>query len=212
MLSICISLYMFCLFVGKYTYMYMYGENARLEFSVPSSDIGKLSCLKFYYHMYGATINTLNVYNRNTTIFTKSGNQANEWLMANFTMTLQNIVRFYLCFILYVGLFIYISKCSYKRIAVTSKFLTKVRTDWAENFVKEAQYSFFRPRVMILKMKIHQEANAWFPPNYKIMIKIDHSLTSYWFLSNRGYHSNHNRPLLFSNNPEYTELPPPPPP
>ena len=83
-----------------------YGENAKLEFSVPSSDIGKLFCLKFYYHMYGETINTLNVYNGNTTIFTKSGNQGNEWLMAKVTMTLQNIVGFYLCILLYLGLLI----------------------------------------------------------------------------------------------------------
>ena len=69
-----------------------YGENAKLEFLVSSSDIGKLSCLKFYYHMYGATINTLNVYNGNVEIFTKSGNQGNVWLFANVTMALQSMV------------------------------------------------------------------------------------------------------------------------
>jgi len=69
-----------------------YGENAKLEFSVSSSDIGKLSCLRFYYHMYGETINTLNVYNGNTEIFTKSGNQGNVWLFAKVTVTLQSEV------------------------------------------------------------------------------------------------------------------------
>ena len=69
-----------------------YGDIARLEFSVSSADIGKLSCLKFYYHMYGETINTLNVYNGNTTIFTKSGNQGNVWLTAKITLTLQSNV------------------------------------------------------------------------------------------------------------------------
>ena len=69
-----------------------YGENAKLEFSVSSSDIAKLSCLTFYYHMFGATINTLNVYNGNTEVFTKSGNQGNVWLFANVTMTLQSKV------------------------------------------------------------------------------------------------------------------------
>ena len=69
-----------------------YGENAKLEFLVSSSDIGKLSCLKFYYHMYGATINTLNVYNGNAEIFTKSGNQGNVWLFANVTMGLRSEV------------------------------------------------------------------------------------------------------------------------
>ena len=64
-----------------------YGDNAKLEFSVSSSDIGKLSCLEFYYHMYGDTINTLNVYNGNTKIFTKSGNQGNVWMFGKVTMT-----------------------------------------------------------------------------------------------------------------------------
>ena len=69
-----------------------YGENAKLEYSVSSSDIGKFSCLRFYYHMYGDTINTLNVYNGNTEVFTKSGNQGNIWLPAKITMTLQSKV------------------------------------------------------------------------------------------------------------------------
>ena len=69
-----------------------YGENAKLEFSVSSSDIAKFSCLRFYYHMYGDTINTLNVYNGNTKVFTKSGNQGNIWLFAKVTMTLQSKV------------------------------------------------------------------------------------------------------------------------
>ena len=70
----------------------VYGENARLEFSVPSTNIGKVSCLKFYYHMYGNTINTLNVYNGNTTIFTKWGSQGNVWLFAKITVTLPSKV------------------------------------------------------------------------------------------------------------------------
>ena len=71
-----------------------YGERAKLEFSVPSSYIGKLSCLKFYYHMYGETINTLNVYNGNTTIFTEWGNQGNAWLFAKITTKLESKVSF----------------------------------------------------------------------------------------------------------------------
>ena len=69
-----------------------YGDKAKLEFSVPSSDIGKLSCLKFYYHMYGDTINALNVHNGNITIFTKLGNQGNVWLLAKMTLTLKSKV------------------------------------------------------------------------------------------------------------------------
>ena len=74
------------------SYPRQYGENAKLEFLVSSSDIGKLSCLKFYYHMYGETINTLSVYNGYTEMFTKSGNQGNFWLTAKITMTLQSKV------------------------------------------------------------------------------------------------------------------------
>ena len=69
-----------------------YGERAKLEFSVPSSDIGKLACLKFYYHMYGDTINTLNVYKGNKTIFMKWGNQGKEWLLAKITTNLESKV------------------------------------------------------------------------------------------------------------------------
>ena len=69
-----------------------YGENAKLDFSVSSSDIGKLSCLRFYYHMYGETINTLIVYNGDTEVFTESGNQGNVWLAAKITMNLQSKV------------------------------------------------------------------------------------------------------------------------
>ena len=71
-----------------------YGDRAKLDFSVSRSDIGKLSCLKFYYHMYGADINTLNVYNGNSKIFTKRGNQGNRWLMAKLTLTLQSKVSY----------------------------------------------------------------------------------------------------------------------
>ena len=74
------------------SYPRQYGENAKLEFSVPSSDVGKLSCLKFYYHMYGKTVNTLSVYNGYTEEFTKSGNKGNFWQTAKITMTLQSKV------------------------------------------------------------------------------------------------------------------------
>ena len=69
-----------------------YGENAKLEFSVSNPDVGKLSCLKFYYHMYGETINTLNVYNGNNKTFNQSGNQGDVWVKANITMILEHKV------------------------------------------------------------------------------------------------------------------------
>lgn len=79
-------------------YMYIettprsYGDKAKLEFSVPSAQVGKVSCLTFYYHMYGDTINTLNVYNGNAWVFHKSGNQGNVWLEAKVSLTLQRNV------------------------------------------------------------------------------------------------------------------------
>lgn len=80
------------------------GENAKLEFSVSSSDIGKLSCLKFYYHMYGETINTLNVFNGNNLAFNQSGNQGDVWLKANITMILENKVSCMLIITVFVNL------------------------------------------------------------------------------------------------------------
>ena len=69
-----------------------YGDKAKLLFSPPSSVIGNFSCLKFYYHMYGATINRLNVVNEKSTVFTKSGQQGNMWMYAEVTVFVQNDV------------------------------------------------------------------------------------------------------------------------
>ena len=69
-----------------------YGDKAILSFSPPGLIIGKLSCLKFYYHMYGATINRLNVFNGYSIAFTKSGQQGNRWRYAEVTVFVQNSV------------------------------------------------------------------------------------------------------------------------
>ena len=69
-------------------------EKAKLLFLPPSSIIGKMSCLKFYYHMYGATINRLNVFNGNSMVFTKSGQQGNRWLYAEMTVLVRNKVSY----------------------------------------------------------------------------------------------------------------------
>ncbi|XP_067044645.1 MAM and LDL-receptor class A domain-containing protein 1-like isoform X2 [Acropora muricata] len=70
------------------------GDKAKLLFSPPNSIIGKMSCLKFYYHMYGATINRLNVFNGNSMVFTKSGQQGNRWLYAEMTVLVRNKITF----------------------------------------------------------------------------------------------------------------------
>ena len=53
------------------------GENAKLE-KTGIKFTGK-SCLHFSYHMYGASIGTLNVLVGGRNVFTKSGNQGNAW-------------------------------------------------------------------------------------------------------------------------------------
>ena len=71
-----------------------YGDKAKLLFSPPNSVIGTMSCLKFYYHMYGATINWLNVFNGKSIVFTRSGQQGNKWLYAEVTVFVQNTVSY----------------------------------------------------------------------------------------------------------------------
>ncbi|XP_044162896.1 MAM and LDL-receptor class A domain-containing protein 1-like [Acropora millepora] len=81
-------------------YMYIqtwrgsFGDKAKLLFSPPNSVIGAMSCLKFYYHMYGATVNRLNVFNGNSMVFTKSGEQGNRWLYAEMTVLVRNKITF----------------------------------------------------------------------------------------------------------------------
>ena len=45
-------------------------------------------CLKFFYHMYGATIGTLNVTINCVTVFSASGNKGNKWLQASISTSL----------------------------------------------------------------------------------------------------------------------------
>ena len=52
------------------------GDNAKLVFK--GSGSGEF-CLKFFYHMYGSSMGTLNVFSGNRKIFTKSGDQGNKW-------------------------------------------------------------------------------------------------------------------------------------
>lgn len=67
-----------------------YDDNAKLELSVSGN--GELSCLQFYYHMYGDTIGTLNVFSGNLLIFNASGNYGDYWLKARRTIALKNTV------------------------------------------------------------------------------------------------------------------------
>lgn len=66
------------------------GDNAKLQLSVSRSNSS--SCLTFYYHMYGGSMRTLNVYNGNVIIFSKSGSQGNRWRKETKTVQLSDIV------------------------------------------------------------------------------------------------------------------------
>ena len=93
--------YLICVFITPVSLLfcstgyYMYietsyprvaGDNAKLTFYVSGNK--QLSCLKFYYHMYGDTMGTLTVFSGNLVVFSESGNQYNVWLKAERTIYL----------------------------------------------------------------------------------------------------------------------------
>ena len=68
------------------------GDNARLELAVSGN--GEQSCLTFYYHMYGENMGTLNVFSGNVVVFSTSGDHGNQWMKAERSIHLNNIVSF----------------------------------------------------------------------------------------------------------------------
>ena len=81
--------FLFLFTTGKYAYIeatgMSQGDNAKLVkggFSFSSR-----KCLSFYYHMYGSTMGTLNVYVGQKKIFTKTGDQGNQWKQAMVNIT-----------------------------------------------------------------------------------------------------------------------------
>ena len=74
------------------------GDNAKLRLEVPRSNSS--SCLTFYYHMYGSSMGTLNVFNGNVTIFTMAGDQGNYWRKVTRTVNLNDLVSIF--FLLYM--------------------------------------------------------------------------------------------------------------
>ena len=80
--------------LGKYFYIeassWSLGDNAKLQLAVPW---GKShSCLTFYYHMYGSSMGTLNVFNGNHKIFSKSGDQGFYWRKVSRMLHLSDVV------------------------------------------------------------------------------------------------------------------------
>ena len=70
------------------------GDNAKLQFAVPRNKTS--CCLVFYYHMYGSAMGTLNVYNGNNKVFSKSKNQGNYWNKVARTLYSADIVSSWL--------------------------------------------------------------------------------------------------------------------
>ena len=67
------------------------GDKAKLVLTVPNN--GEISCLSFYYHMYGASVGTLNVYSGNSKVFNISGQQSNYWIVVERNIILNGLVR-----------------------------------------------------------------------------------------------------------------------
>ena len=57
------------------------GDDAKL--SSPTLKFSGNMCLKFFYHMYGATIGRLDVIIDGKTVFSASGNKGNKWFEAS---------------------------------------------------------------------------------------------------------------------------------
>lgn len=55
-----------------------YGNRARLL--SPKLQFNGNMCLRFFYHMYGATMGTINVYINGKTVFSASGDKGDVWL------------------------------------------------------------------------------------------------------------------------------------
>ncbi|XP_065051141.1 uncharacterized protein LOC135680862 isoform X2 [Rhopilema esculentum] len=90
---------------GKGHYLYLEaswparrGDTARLQ-SVPFK-ASEISCLTFYYHMYGRTMGTLNVFTRaagersKTLLWTLKGNQGQNWMEAKVSLQDVNLYNF----------------------------------------------------------------------------------------------------------------------
>ncbi|KAJ7394105.1 Serine protease 56 [Desmophyllum pertusum] len=60
------------------------GDNAILTFKGPNS---KPVCVSFYYHMYGASIGKLRVYNNGKVLKSMAGNQGNSWKKVDMTIS-----------------------------------------------------------------------------------------------------------------------------
>lgn len=65
------------------------GDKAKLI--SPKLQFSGNMCLQFYYHMYGASMGTLNVIINGATVFTASGNKGNLWHKKNVDVKLSGM-------------------------------------------------------------------------------------------------------------------------
>ena len=68
-------------------------------------------CLRFWYHMYGAHVNALNVYmmtgsRRGAPVWTRKGTQGNVWKQAS--LVLNSTSNYNVSHVLYIYIYIYI--------------------------------------------------------------------------------------------------------
>lgn len=74
------------------------GYKAQLISPTFSTTRNQPNCLTFWYHMYGTSVNNLNVYlksgnNLGRPVFTKHGNQGNRWSLAKINIRNKNNVK-----------------------------------------------------------------------------------------------------------------------
>lgn len=86
-------------FAGNGWYVYIetswprkMNDTARLiSSSIPGTTASKGKCLSFWYHMYGADINTLSVYVRtgahDSMLWSKTGTRGDKWIQGQATVT-----------------------------------------------------------------------------------------------------------------------------
>ena len=91
---------------------YMYTETSRPrrqgDYAILISPMQRFSgimCLKFSYHMYGATIGILDVTINSRRVFSKSGNQGNRWFDASITIYVSGLYSVRKIFIVAVNTF-----------------------------------------------------------------------------------------------------------